>query len=108
MSDWLPTILGTVAGLLSTASFAPQVLKAWRERDTAAISKRMYMVTVTAFVLWSIYGFLLGSVPLIVFNLLSLGLSGTILALKLRNDRQETRGSSASTSRREPEAVRSG
>lgn len=105
MGDWLPTILGTVAGLLSTASFAPQVLKAWRERDTAAISKRMYMVTVTAFVLWSIYGFLLGSVPLIVFNLLSLAMSATILVLKIRNDRQDAKGAAA---RREPGMARSG
>ena len=109
MADWLPTALATVAGILSTSSFVPQVLKAWRERDTAAISKRMYLVTVTAFVLWSAYGFLIGAWPLIVFNLLSLGLSGTILALKLRNDRHKARApSAASTSRREPGAARSG
>ena len=103
MGEWLPTILATVAGILSTASFVPQVLKAWRERDTAAISKRMYMVTVTAFVLWSAYGFLIGAMPLIVFNLLSLLLSGTILVLKLRNDRQEARDrKDASVSCREP------
>jgi MtN3 and saliva related transmembrane protein len=109
MADWLPTLLATIAGILSTSSFVPQVLKAWRERDTAAISKRMYLVTVTAFVLWSAYGFLIGAWPLIVFNLLSLGLSGTILFLKIRNDRSEADAPShASTSRREPEAVRPG
>ncbi|WP_457089210.1 SemiSWEET family sugar transporter [Microvirga sp. P5_D2] len=108
MSEWLPTILATVAGILSTASFVPQVLKAWRERDTAAISKRMYMVTVTAFTLWSAYGFLIGNMPLIVFNLLSLCLSGTILFLKIRTDRQEARMQGASSSRREPGAVSSG
>ena len=109
MADWLPTVLATIAGILSTSSFVPQVLKAWRERDTAAISKRMYLVTVTAFVLWSAYGFLIGAWPLIVFNVLSLGLSGTILFLKIRNDRSEASASpAASTSRREPEAVRPG
>jgi len=109
MADWLPTLLATIAGILSTSSFVPQVLKAWRERDTAAISKRMYLVTVTAFVLWTAYGFLIGAWPLIVFNLLSLGLSATILVLKIRNDRSEAHApSAASTSRREPEAARSG
>jgi MtN3 and saliva related transmembrane protein len=88
MESWLPTVLGTAAGILSTSSFVPQVLKAWREGDTDAISKRMYMVTVTAFVLWTAYGFVLGSLPLILFNALSLVLSGTILVLKLRNDRR--------------------
>jgi MtN3 and saliva related transmembrane protein len=111
MGQWLPTILATVAGILSTASFVPQVLKAWKERDTAAISKRMYMVTVTAFILWSAYGFMIGSWPLIVFNLLSLVLSGGILFLKIRNDRQEARGpggAPAPGSRREPGVARSG
>jgi MtN3 and saliva related transmembrane protein len=117
MNSWLPTILATVAGILSTASFVPQVLKAWKERDTAAISKRMYMVTVTAFILWSAYGFMIGSWPLIVFNLLSLALSGSILFLKIRNDRREARtprdgqdsgGAPAPASQREPEAARPG
>ena len=88
METWLPTVLGSVAGLLSTASFVPQVWKAFREGDTSAISKRMYVVTVTAFVLWIAYGFVIGALPLIVFNSLSLALSGTILALKIRNDRR--------------------
>ncbi len=85
---WLALILGTVAGLLSTASFVPQVVKAWREGHTEAISKRMYIVTVSAFTLWTIYGFVIGSLPIIVFNFLSLILSATILVLKLRNDRR--------------------
>jgi MtN3 and saliva related transmembrane protein len=48
----------------------------------------MYIVTVSAFVLWTVYGFVIGSWPIIVFNILSLGLSATILVLKLRNDRK--------------------
>ena len=88
MEHWLPTVLGSIAGLLSTSSFVPQVMKAIREGDTAAISKRMYMVTVTAFVLWIAYGFVIGALPLVIFNSLSLLLSGTILFLKIRNDRR--------------------
>ena len=75
--------IGTVAGILSTTSFVPQVLKAWRE-GTDSISQRMYMVTVSAFTLWTIYGFVIESWPVVVFNALSLMLSGTILFLKLR------------------------
>jgi MtN3 and saliva related transmembrane protein len=93
MSEWLVTGLGIVAGLMSTSSFVPQVLKAWKEGDTAAISKRMYLVTVTAFTLWSLYGFMIGNLPIIIFNLLSLALSGTVLFLKIRNDRRDSRAS---------------
>jgi MtN3 and saliva related transmembrane protein len=81
------TVIGTVAGILSTASFVPQVLKAWRE-GTQSISQRMYMVTVSAFTLWTVYGFVIGSWPVIVFNALSLMLSATILGLKLRGGRK--------------------
>ena len=83
----IPTaeIVGTVAGLCSTSSFIPQVWKAWRGGDTAAISKRMYVVTVSAFSLWIVYGLMIASVPIVAFNIASLLLSGSILLLKLRN-----------------------
>jgi acetyl/propionyl-CoA carboxylase alpha subunit len=44
----------------------------------------MYVMRVAGFVLWLGYGFALGSIPLIVFNVLNLLLGGTVLALKLR------------------------
>ncbi|MCU0893910.1 MAG: SemiSWEET transporter [Rhodospirillales bacterium] len=84
----LATLVGLVAGLCSTSSFVPQVLKAWREGDTEAISKRMYIVTVSAFSLWIAYGVMIESWPIIVFNIASLVLSGAILVLKLRQSRQ--------------------
>jgi MtN3 and saliva related transmembrane protein len=43
------------------------------------------MITVTSFTLWTIYGLLLKSAPLIIFNALSLVMSGTILVLKVSN-----------------------
>ena len=84
MQAWLPPGLGRVAGCCSSSAFVPQVLKIWREGDTGAISLRMYVMRVAGFVLWLGYGFALGSVPLIVFNVLNLLLGGTVLALKLR------------------------
>jgi MtN3 and saliva related transmembrane protein len=76
----------------------------WRERDTAAISKRMYLVTVSAFTLWSVYGFMIGNLPIIIFNLLSLALSGAILFMKIRNERRDGHASP----QREPTMARSG
>ena len=59
---------GPFAGLCSTASFVPQVVKSGAEGDTGAISKRMYIVTVSAFTLWIAYGLMIWSVPIIVFK----------------------------------------
>jgi MtN3 and saliva related transmembrane protein len=85
VNEWTASLLGVVAGICSTASFAPQVWKVWREGDTRAISLRMYLVTVAAFTLWIGYGLLIDSLPIMVFNSLSLLLSGSILVMKWRN-----------------------
>jgi MtN3 and saliva related transmembrane protein len=66
------------------ASFVPQILKILRERDAEAVSLRMYLVTVTGFVLWIAYGLLLGSWPVYISNGVNLVLAGAILALKWR------------------------
>ncbi|QJE72895.1 SemiSWEET transporter [Aerophototrophica crusticola] len=91
-ASFMPTAVGIVAGLFSTYSFVPQLLKVWRQGDCEAISKRMYLVTVTAFSLWITYGVLIDSLPVMLFNSLSLLLSGSILLMKLRHDRRAKAG----------------
>ena len=102
MQSWLPTAVGMVAGCCSTAAFVPQVLKIRREGDTRAISARMYVLRDLGFLLWLAYGLALGSVPLVVFNVASLLLGGTVLALKLRGN---ARGARAAATGREPGAA---
>lgn len=77
-------IVGTLAALCSMASFTPQIVKIWRERDASSVSLRMYVVTVTGFLLWIAYGVLIGSWPVAASNTVCLALSGAILALKWR------------------------
>jgi MtN3 and saliva related transmembrane protein len=76
--------VGVAAAVCSMASFIPQAVKIIREHDASSVSLRMYAVTVTGFSLWTAYGVLLHSWPLIGSNSVSLGLSGLILGLKLR------------------------
>jgi len=68
-------------------SFAPQLMKIWRERDASQVSLRMYLVTVTGFVLWTAYGILIGRWPVAVSNAVCLAMSGAVLVLKLKFDR---------------------
>jgi MtN3 and saliva related transmembrane protein len=84
MSLSLPDIVGTAAAICSMTSFTPQILKIWRERDASSVSLRMYVVTVTGFTLWTAYGVLTKSWPVIGANAVCLMLSGVILALKWR------------------------
>ena len=84
MSKLLVDVVGVAAGLCSMSSFVPQILKILRERHAESVSLRMYVVTVTGFVLWIAYGALQGSWPIWLSNAVNLGLAATILALKLR------------------------
>lgn len=77
------TVIGSLAALASTVSFAPQAWKIVRTRDTAAISAKMYAVTVVGFALWTSYGLMLMQWPIIVTNSICFLLSGFILAMKL-------------------------
>lgn len=80
-------IVGTAAALCSMTSFAPQIVKIWRERDASSVSLRMYVVTVTGFALWIVYGVLTKSWPVTGANTVCLAMSATILVLKWRFSR---------------------
>lgn len=77
-------LLGLVAGTLTTAAFVPQVVKTWRTRSTHDISLGMFALFSTGLVLWLVYGVLIGSLPIVVSNIITLALALTILFFKLR------------------------
>ena len=81
----LPTLIGLIAGCMSTSSLVPQLLKCWREGLTEAVSKRMFATRAFGLVLWCIYGFHAGSLPVVIFSSLNLVLSIAILVLTIRN-----------------------
>ena len=87
MNHTLADVVGTAAGLCSMTSFVPQILKIVRERHAESVSLRMYLVTVTGFVLWTTYGLILGSWPVWGSNAINLLLAATILTLKWRYSR---------------------
>jgi MtN3 and saliva related transmembrane protein len=82
--DLVIAIVGVGAAVCSMTSFAPQLIKIWREKDASSVSLRMYLVTVAAFLLWTIYGVMIGKWPIVGSNAVCLAMSGAVLALKLR------------------------
>jgi MtN3 and saliva related transmembrane protein len=80
----LPTLVGLVAGCMSSWSLVPQLLKCWREGLTEAVSKRMFAARAFGLVLWCIYGYFAGSLPVVIFSAINLVLSIAILALTMR------------------------
>lgn len=82
--DFTPTWVGIAAALLTTAAFAPQAIQAWRSRSTRDISLTMFLMMVAGIALWLTYGILIGDLPLILANAVTLVLAGAILLAKLR------------------------
>jgi MtN3 and saliva related transmembrane protein len=78
------TILGLVAGTLTTISFLPQLLKAWKSRSTHDISIGMFSMLAVGITLWIVYGVVTSDLPVVVANSVTLVFVGLILALKLR------------------------
>jgi MtN3 and saliva related transmembrane protein len=84
LSSFADTV-GSVAGLLTTLAFVPQVIKTLRTRQTRDISLTMWVSFCAGVALWLVYGLMIGSWPVIVANLLTLLLAGTVLVVKLGN-----------------------
>ena len=78
--DWL----GTVAGILTTIAFLPQVLKVWRSRSARDISLGMYAIFATGVACWAVYGWILSIWPIIITNVVTLMLVAVVIGLKLR------------------------
>ncbi len=81
----LTLTIGLAAGTLTTAAFVPQVVKTWRTRSTRDISLGMFSILCTGVALWLLYGLLTGDLPVILANIVTLLLAGTVLILKVKH-----------------------
>lgn len=81
------SLLGFVAGALTTMSFWPQLWKTWRTKSAGDVSLGMLLTFSVGVLLWLLYGLLLGAWPIIVTNMITMLLTVTILILKLRYHR---------------------
>lgn len=87
MSRLLVDLIGAAAALCSITSFAPQMIKIWREKDASSVSLKTYSLTVACFILWTIYGVMTGAWPVIAANACALVMAAGVLIMKWRFDR---------------------
>src|SRR5687767_7672312 len=64
----LTPYVGYLAAGLAVVSLIPQVLRAWRTKQTEALSGRTFLLLITAGVLWLTYGMLASDWPVIATN----------------------------------------
>jgi MtN3 and saliva related transmembrane protein len=79
--------LGFVAAFCTTAAFVPQLVRVLRLRSAREISLPTFLLFSVGVFLWLLYGLYTGSKPVIASNAVTLVLSVSILALKLRYGR---------------------
>lgn len=87
---WVEDI-GFVAAFCTTAAFIPQLLRVLKLRSARDISLGTFLLFSVGVALWLMYGLYTGSRPVIASNAVTLGLSVSILYLKLRYDREGLR-----------------
>lgn len=78
------TLLGLLAGTLTTISFMPQVIKTWTTKSTQDISLGMFITFCSGIFLWLVYGLFIQNLPVILTNAVTFILASTILGMKLK------------------------
>ena len=85
------TIVGFIAGLVTTAANLPQVWKTYRNKSGEGLSFRMLLMLGIGVGLWLVYGIMSKSLPLIVTNAVVLLLILLLIGMKLKFDRSPTK-----------------
>ncbi|MBH8565618.1 SemiSWEET family sugar transporter [Nostoc sp. CENA67] len=78
------TVLGLVAGTLTTIAFLPQMYKTWQSKSAKDVSFVMLITFMSGLFLWFIYGIYLQALPIILSNGVCLFFNMIILWLKIK------------------------
>ncbi|GGK40132.1 MULTISPECIES: SemiSWEET family sugar transporter [Flavobacteriaceae] len=77
-------IIGLVAAVLTTTAFVPQVVKAWKSKNTESLSLPMFIIFFVGIILWLLYGIHLNSFAMILANTITAFLALILIILKLK------------------------
>lgn len=80
----LTDLLGYTAVVVGAGMFLPQAIKLWRTKETKGISLLSFSLLTLVSLLWTIYGLLLGAMPIILVNIIIFILSLFIVFMKLK------------------------
>jgi MtN3 and saliva related transmembrane protein len=78
------TTIGYVAGFLTTLSFVPQVIRAYRTRSVNDLSWVWLSVFMAGLLGWLTYGLILRDWPMILANTITISLCVVLMYMKAR------------------------
>jgi len=76
------TVLGSIAGIITTGSFIPQVYKTYKTKSVEDLSYWMLLLMLTGLTLWLLYGIELNELPIILTNAITGALVVSLIAMK--------------------------
>jgi len=77
-------ILGIIAGICTSSSIIPQIVKTLKEKKAQEVSVFMFIVLMTGNALWIYYGFEKSDIAIISTNFFALVLNIIMIVLKFR------------------------
>jgi MtN3 and saliva related transmembrane protein len=80
--DWIEYV-GYLGVVLSSVTFLPQVLQAWKTKSVGDLSIWMVLILIGNVTTWLIYSLVKGVLPMIIANAIILVLSFIMLFFKL-------------------------
>ncbi|MGC8676312.1 MAG: SemiSWEET family sugar transporter [Candidatus Micrarchaeia archaeon] len=78
----LAVLIGDIGGILTTISIIPEIIVVYKSKRADQLSYLWLSIIWVGLALWVIYGLYISSVPLILFNILSLFLYSALIGLK--------------------------
>jgi MtN3 and saliva related transmembrane protein len=81
-------LLGHLAGILTTLSASPQLLYSYRTGDVASFDLKFLCMLASGLFLWALYGIVIGSLPIVFFNLVGVALWLPIIWMKIKDARR--------------------
>lgn len=76
----METVIGIIAGILTSISMVPQLIKVIKEKDVENISPIMISILLVGVSMWVVYGLMLKEWPIILSNAFSVLVNATLLA----------------------------
>lgn len=78
------TLVGIVAGIFTSTSVIPQLVKTIKERKAEDVSPFMFIILLTGTSIWTYYGVLKNDLPIIITNAFSSLVTIMMLFLKFK------------------------
>ena len=80
-------VIGILAGILILSGWVPQIAKGYRTKKLTDVSSYLMILIFVGATLWLIYGMALDDVYIMGVNLAAMFLTMTVLAMKLKYER---------------------